>query len=381
MIVPLFILIAIGVYSLGNYYIALRGWQALPQGSWLRPAFTVLFAVLSLQFILSKFLEHSSAYTLLKVSYYTGSYWMAASLYFFIAVLAIDAVRLVNLGFHFLPDVHSVAYQQIKLIAFGVVILFVGIILGYGRWTALHPRLKNVPITIEKQAGDRKALKIAMVSDIHLGTLFGKSKVAHMVQRINDLHPDIIVLCGDILDEVQSPIFRKDIGASLKDLKAPLGVYAITGNHEYIGGVKSAVKYLESKNITLLKDTCILIDNSFYLAGREDKDGLRFGYSRKPLSDILRNADKSRPVILLDHQPYKLSQAVDNGVDLQLSGHTHNGQFWPFNLVVNRVWELSWGYWTKLNTHFYVSSGYGTWGPPVRNSGHPEWVCLDLKFK
>jgi predicted MPP superfamily phosphohydrolase len=221
-----------------------------------------------------------------------------------------------------------------------------------------------------------------MVSDIHLGSLFGKQKVASMVDRINGLHPDLILLVGDILDEAQNPIFEDNTGEPLKMLKAPLGVYAVTGNHEYIGGVNRAVNYIESLNIKMLRDTALLIDNEFYLAGREDRDINRFTEKqRKPLNEILQNVNHQLPVILLDHQPFGLNHAVENGVDLQLSGHTHHGQFWPINYLTNRIYEVSWGYKQKGNTHFYVSCGYGTWGPPIRIGNQPEIVNIKVKFK
>jgi predicted MPP superfamily phosphohydrolase len=256
------------------------------------------------------------------------------------------------------------------------------ILLCYGTWNAAHPRIKQLNLSVAKQAGSLKGLNIVMVSDIHLGSLFGKQKVARMVDRINNLQPDMILLVGDLLDEAQNPIFKNNTGDPLKMLHAPMGVYAVTGNHEYIGGINRAVHYIESLNIKLLRDTAILVDNSFYLAGREDRDINRFSdKGRKPLSEIVKSVNHTLPVILMDHQPFALNQAVENGIDLQLSGHTHHGQFWPINYLTNRIYEVSWGYKQKENTHIYVSCGYGTWGPPIRIGNQPEIVKIKLKFK
>jgi len=145
--------------------------------------------------------------------------------------------------------------------------------------------------------------------------------------------------------------------------------------------VSNAVKYIESKNIKVIRDTAYLIDNSFYLSGREDKDIVRFTHkNRKPLKDILSEVDHQLPVILMDHQPFGLNQAVENGVDLQLSGHTHHGQFWPINFITKKIYEVSWGYLLKGKTHIYVSCGYGTWGPPVRIGSKPEIVHFKISF-
>ena len=380
--IPVFVLIILGIYLLGNYYVYIRGIQALPSNACIRViVFSVSF-ILAISYFLARGLERTDLHGLHQFTYWVGSVWMAALLYFFLIVLFIDIVRLVNLGFHFLPASSTLPYIHLKQMVFASAIVLVSVLLVYGKWNASHPRIKQLDFSINKQAGSMKKLNIVMVSDIHLGSLFGKSKVKLMVDRINALQPDIVFLVGDILDEAQSPIFRDNTGEPLKMLKAPMGVHAVTGNHEYIGGINRAAKYIESLNINLLRDTTILIGNSFYVAGREDKDMSRFSNkTRKPLNDIVKNIDRSLPLILLDHQPFALSQAVDNGVDIQLSGHTHHGQFWPFNLITNLVYEVSWGNKTKGNTHFYVSSGYGTWGPPFRIASTPEIVCLKINFK
>jgi uncharacterized protein len=177
-------------------------------------------------------------------------------------------------------------------------------------------------------------------------------------------------------------VIRRNLGETLKSLHAPLGVWAITGNHEYIGGAKDAVTYLKEHNIKFLSDTAILVDGRFYLAGREDRDRSRFsGQPRKPLEEIMKEIDRSYPLILMDHQPFQLSKTEKLGVDLQLSGHTHHGQIWPFNYITNAMYELSWGYMKKGNTHFYVSSGFGTWGPPMRVGNRPEIVSINLHFE
>jgi hypothetical protein len=188
-------------------------------------------------------------------------------------------------------------------------------------------------------------------------------------------------LAGDIVDEDLAPVIHNDLGRSLKKLKAPLGVFAITGNHEYIGGAEAAVKYLEEHGIRMLRDTSVKISESFWLAGRNDRDSRRFSAKeRKGLDKVLEGVDLSLPVILMDHQPFNLQQVADAGVDFQLSGHTHHGQLWPFNYITNAIYELSWGYKQKGDSHFYVSSGYGGWGPPVRTGNRPEILDIYITF-
>lgn len=373
------ITVILGIYCGANYYVFIRGWQSIPHISWVRYSYTGLFIFLSFSYLISKAFEHTTFIRFHHTFYWVGSFWFAALLYFFLSVLIVDLLRLSDLGLHFLPIKNSLLYIQLKTYSFAGIIVIVSLILSYGHWNARHPKIKRLDLTINKNSGDKNEITIAMVSDIHLGTLLGKKRITGMVEQINGLKPDIVLFVGDVLDEVQTPIFRNDVGGPIRNLRAPLGVYGITGNHEYIGGIKRSAPYLESLNIKLIRDTVLLIDNKFYLAGRDDKDVTRFtGKKRKPLKEILTGINKQIPLILLDHQPFRLNEAVENGVDLQLSGHTHHGQFWPLNLITRKVYEVSWGYKQKGNTHFYVSCGYGYWGPPIRIGNTPEIVLIKL---
>jgi predicted MPP superfamily phosphohydrolase len=258
----------------------------------------------------------------------------------------------------------------------------VGIVVLLGHINALNPRVKRIDIYVDKKAGEMKTLHIAAASDIHLGTLVGPRRTAKLVRMLNECKADMILFAGDIVDEDLAPVIRYDLGRSLLKLKAPLGVYAITGNHEYIGGADAAVEYLETHGVKMLRDTVIKIKDSFYIAGRNDRDSKRFsGKDRKALGDLLHGVDLTFPVIMMDHQPFNLQQVVDAGVDFQISGHTHHGQLWPFNYITDAIYEVSWGYKQKGNSQFYVSSGYGGWGPSVRTGNRPEILDIYVTFR
>ena len=376
----LFFSIFISIYFAGNFYVFHRGLQALPNINWLRTGYKFIFIFLSLTFIISRFTGHSSFITLHHVLTWFGSFWLAAVVYFLIAVAVFDLVRLINLGFHFLPATDSIGYLKLKLYLFLITLFSVGITLIFGYFNATHPQIKTLNLKINKSQ-NINSIKIVAVSDIHLGPLVGKNMLELLVKMVNQQKPDIIILAGDILDESQESIIREDTGNPLRRFQAPFGVYAVVGNHEYIGGISSAMKYIQSLNITILRDSAIEINKSFFLIGRDDHGmGRSSNKTRKPLNELVKSFDKSKPLILIDHQPYNLQDAVDNGIDVQISGHTHNGQFWPFNYLIQNIFELSWGYKRKVNTHFYVSSGYGTWGPPVRIGNRSEIVVLNLSF-
>jgi uncharacterized protein len=377
----IFFSVVLFIYSLVNFYIFRHGMMALPQGMVFRKWYPWVFLFLSASYIIGRVLERIWISPVSTVFTFVGSFWLALMVYFLMAVIVIDLLRLVLYILPSRPYFLTNNYVDIKKYLFIIVTGIVGIVVLAGHINALNPRVTRLDLKINKKAGSLKTLHIAAASDIHMGTLVGPRRTAKLVRMLNDCHADILLLAGDIVDEDLAPVIHNDLGRSLSKLKAPLGVYAITGNHEYIGGAEAAVKYLEAHGIQMLRDTSIEINNSFYLAGRNDRDSRRFsGKERKALEKVLEGADLSLPVILMDHQPFNLQQVVDAGVDFQLSGHTHHGQLWPFNYITKAIYEVSWGYKKKGNSNFYVSSGYGGWGPPVRTGNRPEILDIYITF-
>lgn len=377
-----FFSIVLIIYGLINTYIFTRFMQCVPSGWQGRMWAIIVFWVLVGSFVVARFLERAYPCDFTEMMTWIGSFWLGAMVYFVLAVLLVDFARLVNHFIPFFPQVFYADYQKTKLIALVITMGLVFLTITTGFINAKNPKITFLDLNIVKKIQGSKTLKIAMASDIHLGTLVGKRGASRLVEMINGLHPDIILLAGDLVDEDLKPVIRRNLGETLKNLYAPLGVYAITGNHEYIGGAAEAIAYLTAHKIKFLSDTVELIDNRFYLAGRDDRDKSRFtGKQRKPLAEILKGADPAFPILLMDHQPFQLSIPEELGVDLQLSGHTHHGQMWPFNYITNAIYEVSWGYKKKGNTHIYVSSGYGTWGPPIRLGNRPEVVSITLHFQ
>lgn len=377
----IFFSIVLLIYSLVNFYIYSRGLQALPAGTTLRNWYPWVFLFLSSSYVIGRITERFWISPVSSFFTFTGSFWLGIMIYLLMFVLLIDIVRMVMYFFP-KPEVLTENYVAIKKYLFFGVTAAVAIIVIAGHINALLPRVKRVDIKIDKPAGTMKTLHIAAASDVHMGTLVGPRRTAHLVQMLNERNADIILLAGDLVDEDLAPVIRYDLGRSIEQLKAPLGVYAITGNHEYIGGAEAAVNYLESHGVRMLRDTVVKINEAFYLAGRNDRDSKRFSSKeRKSIDDILADIDKTLPVLMMDHQPFDLQKVVDAGVDFQLSGHTHHGQLWPFNFITKAMYEVSWGYKQKAGSHFYVSSGFGGWGPPVRTGNRPEVLDIYITFK
>ena len=310
-----------------------------------------------------------------------GSFWLAAFVYFLLFAMVIDFIRLINLIIPFFPSFIYYNYDLTKEVVFLSVLSATFIIVLAGYLNARVSRIKELKLTINKKAGNVKSITIAVASDIHMGTIICKSRLKKIVEKINSIDADLVLLPGDVVDEDLGPVIKQNLGEVLRTIKSNYGVYAITGNHEYIGGVEPACKYLVEHGIVELRDSYVKIADSFYIVGREDRSIRGFtGKTRKNLEEIMEGINKDFPVILMDHQPVKLIEAQQNGVDLQLSGHTHHGQLWPFNFITKKVYELSWGYRKTGDTHYYVSCGAGTWGPPVRTGNKPEIIVLTLDF-
>jgi predicted MPP superfamily phosphohydrolase len=378
----IFFAIVLSIYFASNYYVFIRGWQAIPAGSPLRTIYLIIFLFLSLSYFLGRILESVRISPISDFLLSVGSFWLAAMLYFFLALLVLDIIRLFNSFFHFLPEIIYKNYPLTKLYMLGFLIIAVSITVLLGHLNAISPKLKKYELTIDKKAGNLKELNILMASDTHLGTLIRKDRMQKLVDASHELNPDIILLAGDVIDEDVKPVIHNGIGDIFYKMKSKYGIYAITGNHEYIGGVNAASEYLVKHGINLLRDSTVLIDSSFYVVGREDLSIKRMmKKDRAELKDLLKNVNKDLPVIMMDHQPFHLEEAEQNGIDLQLSGHTHHGQLWPFNFITKAVYEVSWGYKKKGNSHIYVSSGYGLWGPQVRTGSDAEYLFIKLKFK
>ncbi len=376
-----FFSIFFSIYAAINYYIFIRGWQALSIYPHLRILYLIIFLFLSLSYIAAKIFAKAIPGLLYDIILWAGSFWFALMIYFLLAVIMLDVIRLFNWQLNFFPPFVKENYPLTKFIAAAAVILVTVIIVAAGYLNTRNVHVKTLNINLPKGKSAAKQLNAALVSDIHLSPMDNEKFLSKIVDKINSLNPDIILIAGDLFDDHAEILNKREIGPSLLKLKSKYGAYAITGNHEFINGIESAAAFIQSYNIKLLRDTSILIDSSFYLIGRDDRAKKQFtGRDRKPLEEIVQSVDKAFPSILMDHTPLGLNEAERNGIDLQLSGHTHHGQMFPANLITKMIYEVSWGYLKKGRTQYYVSCGAGTWGPPVRTGSNSEIVNLKINF-
>jgi len=378
----LFFTIFFTIYTALNYYIFIRGWQALASLSYLRPYYIIVFILFAYGYVFSKLLYKFLPPLVYDVWLGVGAIWFAFLVYFILLLLGLDIIRLLESFFHFLPNFLYDNYEQTKKITAIVIITLVGLIVFLGNLNKRDITIKTLELQLPKGDGKLSELNIVAASDIHLSPIDGERLLERIVDKMNSLNPDIIILAGDIVDDKAEVLEQRKIGESFKRLNPKYGIYTINGNHEFINGVDSSVRYAEHLGMKVLRDDFILIDSSFYIVGREDVSMNSFtGRKRKTLAEIMSLINSDHPKILLDHTPVKLEQAEEQGIDLQFSGHTHHGQIWPGNIITNMIYEISWGYKKKGNTHYYVSSGAGTWGPPVRTGSKSEIVNIRIKFE
>jgi predicted MPP superfamily phosphohydrolase len=378
--IAIFLTIVLSIYTLVNWYIFSKTSPVFEGGGSrmliLKIAlWTVIFAYPAGR-ILERFI--GSDFTLFFVK--IGSFWLGAMLYLILAFLVVDIIRAFN---HFLPFTEYLNFKanpNYRLIAIKSVYFLSCVLLIIGFINARIPRISHYSINTEKLNTNSKNTRIVAVSDVHLGTLISNRRLNSLVEKINCQQPDIVLFAGDTFDEDIAPVVNNGLGKYFELIKSKYGVFAITGNHEYFGNVEKKIAYLREHGVTVLRDSTVLIDDVIYLVGRDDRQSVSFtGKKRKSISELLTNIDKSKPIVLLDHQPFKLNESAENGIDLQISGHTHNGQMWPFNYITKAIYELSSGYKLIGKTHFIVSNGYGTWGPPVRLGNRPEILVIDIK--
>ena len=380
----LFAFIFLLVYGGINYYIGLRGWQSFGiHISFLNnKVYWVIILLVATAYIISMLLASYIPSMILNTLNIVGSYWMGIIFYLLLILPIVDLIKFLNKKIEFIPRSLSGNPNFSFVISIVVVALLIGVMV-YGTWSGRSAKVTKYNVKIDKTAGNLKKLKVVMVSDIHLGSVVNNRRLTKMVNEINNLHPDIVLIPGDIIDSSLEPFVREKMSDNFKRIKSVYGVYVCLGNHDGMRDkIEDGVKVFNSAGMTVLRDKAILINDSFYVIGRDDISlEASTTVKRKSLSNITKDLDKSKVLLLMDHQPKNLDDALKQGIDLQVSGHTHRGQLFPANIVTNLIFELDYGYLEKANSKYIVSSGYGTWGPPIRLGSRSEIVEINIKFK
>lgn len=254
------------------------------------------------------------------------------------------------------------------------------VVFGYGFYHQSQTVVETYDITFEKSLA--KPLKIAAIADLHIGSAITPESLAKNVETINALNPDIILVLGDVID-IDIRDFDEEFRQILRGLKAPLGVYGVFGNHEYYSGdILEVMAVLNNAGINIVYDDVIYFeDHGFYLAGRDSlRHSKSYGDERAPISKLEPLiTDKTKPVIIMDHMPRNMEDGKALGAQLQVSGHTHAGQFFPINLIVKAMYPTAYGLLKEGDFNMLVTSGLGLWGPIMRVGTQSEILEINVK--
>ncbi len=379
----IFLTVFFVLFGLINYYIWLSGYRAMHGivARWVLTAYTVVFVVWALSYPFVRILGNYLRTAVADLLSFIGGLWFAGMLYFFLAAVLSDLLTLIAGWIPAWNHLPAETRKMIDFVVFLTLVTVVFVLVVAGHINALRLNVRKLDLKVDKAAGPEKELHIAMASDIHLGHVIDQKFLGRIINTVNKLQPDLVLFPGDLVDEELKPVIDKNIGPLFEQLSPRFGVFAVTGNHEYIGGAEKAVKHLSRFGIRFLRDEIVKIGESFYLCGREDVSVNSFtDHKRKSLKALIHHAGLSLPLIVMDHQPIALNEAAENRADLLLCGHTHHGQLWPLNYITSAVFKISRGYLRLGSTHVFVSSGAGTWGPRVRIGSRPEIISIKLRF-
>ncbi len=307
-----------------------------------------------------------------------SSVWMGLVLYLVLLFLGID------LGFFLLRIFALLRRDKLRLnlrtrrFLAGCAGLAV-LILGCAAWLeARNLGVTRLEIPLQGLPPEMDGFSIVQVSDLHYGMLVENGQLMLVVQRVNELKPDLVVITGDLVDEGVSHM--EEMAQPLGQLKSRHGVLAVTGNHEYYAGVNRAVEIMKSAGVEVLRNEMKVLPSGLQFLGVDDPTGSRrTGDPAADLEKQLSRLDRGKPSILLYHQPIYFQKAASSGVGLQLSGHTHGGQLYPIIYISRMIYPRTPGLHRVGASILYVSRGAGTWGPPMRLGSPPEIVHITLR--
>jgi predicted MPP superfamily phosphohydrolase len=341
-----------------------------------RNLFGIVFFLFAFLFPISQILNYLLPLASLKLLLWLGYLFVPFELYGFISFIIYDIITLINRGTRLFSVKHP-SFPIVNKISKTLILSSIIILVAYGSYNFNQTQISHYSISIPKKNSEINHFKIAMAADFHLAEVTSEKFMDEFVEKINNLDADIILLPGDIFESYKSTLEMNSLTNKMRKIKAKYGVFGVPGNHDYYGDHEKKLELARKSGIQMIIDTAVIIDNSFVLAGRND----RHFKQRKKLENILDSIPRNLPIILMDHRPDEFETAYNNGIDIQLSGHTHYGQLFPNNFIINQIYDLGWGYKKIKNTHFFVTCGIQGWGPQVRTTGYSEIMEIEVAFQ
>lgn len=388
---PLYILL--NVYLLRWMYLWVGSCHYLFQTMTFRIIFAILYIFASTS-LLSGFLIKKTRFLhrLLKI---TGNYFLGIFMYTLMVVLMADGIRLI---LKYVLHVSWIQQKYVFTVTGAICAAFLVLLSLYGIFHAKKITVTPYQVTVNKKVPNMDSMKIVLLADTHFGYNAGVIHAREIVRKINKQNPDLVCIAGDIFDNEYDAIMEPTkMEKVLRKIKSRYGVYACWGNHDLNEPILAGFtfkqapedvkdprmkKFLENSNIHPLRDESVLIDDRFYVVGRKDASLTeKIGETRKTPEQLISPLDKNKPVFIIDHQPKELQELADAGADLDLCGHTHDGQLFPGNLTIKAMWENPRGLLQKNSMTNIVTSGAGVWGPAMRIGTDSEICVINVSFK
>ncbi len=335
--------------------------------------YTIIYLVLFSIYPISRNIGESGNFVHQLLNLISG-YLLPFYLYLWLSVMLFDLFLLFNLIFKFVSKEKRRTFQYRFKVLFSMILISAFVVIG-GAINLNTIRYSNYKMSVPKRNSKIDKLRVAFVADIHLLENTRIGYINKFVNKINATQADIVLFGGDIVEGDSENETSVDTEKAFQNIRSKYGSFGVVGNHEFYGRQQHST-FFEKAGITMLYDTIVNIDNSFYLGGRYDQHFRE----RKGIQQILNQVQADLPIIFLDHRPTRLQEVGQTDIDAQFSGHTHNGQLFPFNFIIKQMYELSWGYKKIGNTHFFVTSGLRLWGPPVKTTGKSEIMVVDFAF-
>jgi len=374
----LFLTVFFTLYGLLHYYLYRKLTRALSVTQPYHALILVFFLLMLFAPVIVNILAKQNSHLLATYLGYIGYTWMGALFLFFSIHLLIDIYHGIVLVLSKSPwHIPTALNPGNKVSFFFAVLLSIGIII-YGSFEAKDIKAERITLKTEKLPPGVKRLRIVQISDIHFGVVNGVSLARKIVEKIDGLDPDILVSTGDLTDRALSD--KESVAGLFEGLKAPYGKYAVTGNHEFYAGIHAAVEFTEKAGFKMLRNEGIEVADLVNVVGVDDPAGKRLGIGANvPESEILGKFSNDKLTLLLKHRPV-ITEKSKGMFDLQLSGHLHKGQIFPFSLITSLLFPYHDGlYPLEGHSYLYVSRGTGTWGPPVRFLASPEITVIEFE--
>jgi len=303
------------------------------------------------------------------------SYSLVVMGYLFLFTVGLEVISAINRFFKLITG-RLVNNKISGKIGFYLVILGVSALIVHGHYNVVNPRVQTYDIQVPKRHTNLEKLKVVAAADFHLSNITGPHFLENIVEKINSLNPDLVLIAGDITIERSKVVDWKNYDADFRKIKSRYGVYTIIGNHELQYNPEKTLQFIARSNMRLLQDKIENIEGRFYILGRNDNSDRQ----REPLEAVMKDIKDDLPVIMIEHRISELEKVEEQKIDVHISGHTHAGQLFPANLLMKLIYRLNWGYKKFQDTHFFVTSGVGTWGPPVRVGSFSEIMEINIIF-